>query len=106
MTYTFDQSKDEIARLVKHFTANRIAYQAPGYKEAQARQEFIDPLFIALNWDVHNRQQAAPDYREVIVEDSLAMVGQGDVGSRITFSGRGVFRALIPDLIGMDEPAP
>jgi hypothetical protein len=75
MTFTFDQSKDEIARLVKHFTTNHAAFLAQGYKEAHARQEFIDPLFIALNWDVHNQQQAAPDYREVIVEDSLEMEG-------------------------------
>jgi hypothetical protein len=75
MTYTFDQSKDEIARLVKHFETNRVAFLASAYKEAQARQEFIDPLFIALNWDVHNQQQTAPDYREVVVEDSLEMPG-------------------------------
>ncbi|MGD0173312.1 MAG: TaqI-like C-terminal specificity domain-containing protein [Anaerolineales bacterium] len=75
MTFTFDQSKDEIARLVKHFSTNQAAFMAPGYKEAQARQEFIDPLFIALNWDVRNQQQTAPEYREVIVEDSLEMEG-------------------------------
>jgi hypothetical protein len=75
MAYTFDQSKDEIARLVKHFETNRAALMASAYKEAQARQEFIDPLFIALNWDVHNQQQTAPDYREVVVEDSLEMPG-------------------------------
>ncbi|MGD0172872.1 MAG: TaqI-like C-terminal specificity domain-containing protein [Anaerolineales bacterium] len=73
MAYTFDQSKDEIARLVKHFETNRAAYLATAYNEAQARQEFIDPLFIALNWDVHNQQQAAPDYRDVVVEYSLEM---------------------------------
>lgn len=76
MTFTFDQSKDEIAHLVKHFQTNRAQYLASGYKEAHARQEFIDPLFIALNWDVHNSQRAAPDYREVVVEDSLDIEGQ------------------------------
>ena len=76
MPFSFEQSKDEIARLVKHFLANRATYRAPAYKEAQARQEFIDPLFLALNWDVANRQQAAPEEREVIVEDSLPMEGQ------------------------------
>ncbi|MBN1440379.1 MAG: N-6 DNA methylase [Anaerolineales bacterium] len=73
MAFTFDQSKDEIARLIKHFSAHRAAYQASGYKEAHVRQEFIDPLFMALNWDVRNQQQAAPEYREVVVEDSLDM---------------------------------
>jgi len=76
MPFSLEQSKDEITRLVKHFLANQATYRAPAYKEAHARQEFIDPLFVALNWDVPNRQQAAPDEREVIVEDSLPMEGQ------------------------------
>lgn len=75
MPFSFEGSKDEVARLVKHFLTNKATYIAPAYKEAHARQEFIDPLFMALNWDVPNRQRAAPDYREVIVEDSLAMEG-------------------------------
>ncbi len=58
------------------FAANRLAYQASAYKEAHARQEFIDPLFAALGWDVANAQHAAPDYREVVVEDSLEIAGQ------------------------------
>jgi hypothetical protein len=75
MTFTFEQSKDEIASLVKHFSSNRDQYHAPAYKEAHARQEFIDPLFQALNWDVQNRGHVAPDYREVIVEESLDVEG-------------------------------
>jgi predicted type IV restriction endonuclease len=73
MSFTFGQSKDEIARLVKHFSANQTAFLTPAYKEADARREFIDPLFGALNWDVRNQQQIAPDDREVLIEDSLEM---------------------------------
>jgi len=76
MNHSFEQSKNEIARLVKHFRNNREAYLASAYKEAHARQEFIDPLFGALNWDVQNQQHAAPDSREVIIEDSLDIEGQ------------------------------
>lgn len=76
MPYTFEQSKDDIARLVKHFAINREQYNASDYKEAQARQEFIDPMFAALGWDVSNSQGAAPNYREVVVEDSLEVMGQ------------------------------
>jgi predicted type IV restriction endonuclease len=76
MDSAFQQSKDDIARLVKHFATNRAAYLAPAYKEAHARQEFIDPFFVALGWDVHNAARAAPDYREVVVEDSLEVEGQ------------------------------
>ncbi|MBN1888619.1 MAG: N-6 DNA methylase, partial [Thermoflexales bacterium] len=75
MHLIFDQAKDEIAKLVRHFHTNARLYHAPDYKEAHARQEFIDPLFIALGWDVHNAQRAAPNYREVVVEASLDVEG-------------------------------
>jgi len=99
MSHTFDQSKDAIARLVEHFAVNRNAYLAPHYKEAHARQEFIDPFFEALNWDVHNHQHAAPDYREVVVEDSLEIEGQAkapDYAFRVG-RGRGRTRAAAGD---------
>jgi hypothetical protein len=76
MALAFDQSKDEIARLVDYFAINRNEYLGPKYKEAQARMEFIDPLFAALGWDVANTQHLAPSYREVVVEDSLEIEGQ------------------------------
>ncbi len=73
---TFDPSKDEIARLVKHYQINRAHYRSPGYKEAQARGEFIDKFFEHLGWDVRNTEQAAPRFREVVLEDSLEIEGQ------------------------------
>jgi len=51
----YHTSLDLVAKLVKQFRTNLAAYHASGYKEAHARQELIDPLFIALGWDVHNR---------------------------------------------------
>jgi hypothetical protein len=59
MAKTFDQSLDDIARLVKHYQTHRAAFHAPGYKEAHARQNLIDPLFIALDWDVYKRHHAS-----------------------------------------------
>jgi hypothetical protein len=48
-TRTFDQGHDAVAALVRHFTNNRAAYHEGNYKEAHARQEFIDPFFAALD---------------------------------------------------------
>jgi hypothetical protein len=73
---TFEQHRDDIARLARLFAANRAAYHAPGYKEAHVRMEFIDPLFMALGWDVRNEAGAAPQYREVVPEPSLDVEGQ------------------------------
>lgn len=76
MSKRFDQGKDEIAKLCRYFAANRQAFMAPGIKEAHVRQSLIDPLFEALGWDVRNTAMIAPQYREVVPEDSLDVEGQ------------------------------
>jgi len=76
MSKTFDQGKDEVAKLCQYFATNRQSFLAPGVKEAHVRQSLIDPFFEALGWDVRNNSMAAPQYREVIPEDSLDVEGQ------------------------------
>ena len=75
MAKTIEQGKDEVARLCGYFSTNREAFLAPGIKEAHVRQTLIDPFFEALGWDVRNVGRAAPQYREVIPEDSLDVEG-------------------------------
>jgi type I restriction-modification system DNA methylase subunit len=75
MSKTFDQGKDEIARLCQYFTNHRQSFLAPGVKEAHVRQSLIDPFFEALGWDLRNASMVAPQYREVITEDSLDIEG-------------------------------
>jgi hypothetical protein len=76
MSKTFDQGKEEVVKLCQHFTTNRQAFFAPGIKEAHIRQMLIDPFFEALGWDVRSAAMVAPQYREVIPEDSLDVEGQ------------------------------
>jgi hypothetical protein len=76
MSKTFDQGKDEVAKLCQYFATNRQSFLAPGVKEDHVRQSLIDPFFEALGWDVHNFSMTAPQYREVIPEDSLDVEGQ------------------------------
>lgn len=75
MSKTFDQGKDEVAKLCQYFAINEREFFAPGIKEAHVRQVLIDPFFEALGWDVRNANMAAPQYREVIPEDSLEVEG-------------------------------
>jgi hypothetical protein len=75
MTKTIDQGKKEVATLCRYFSTNRQAFFAPGVNEAHVRQSLIDPLFEALGWDVGNKAMTAPQYREVIPEDSLDVEG-------------------------------
>ncbi len=64
-----------IYQLVAKFEENREAYRSGRYNEARLRQEFLDKFFIALGWDVYNEKGVAPEYCDVIVEDSLDIEG-------------------------------
>ncbi|MCX7045117.1 MAG: N-6 DNA methylase [Candidatus Sumerlaeota bacterium] len=76
MAKTFEHGKEEIIKLTEYFRTNRGAFFADGVKEAQVRQNLIDPLFEALGWDTTNQARVAPQYREVMVEESLDVEGQ------------------------------
>lgn len=82
----------EIIELVDKFERNFEAYKNPNYKEEQLKQEFINPFFKTLGWDVDNLSGAAPQYRDVIFEDSIKIAG----GTRapdycFTLAGRKIF---------------
>ena len=64
-----------IKKLVEKFENNLSAYKNSDYKEEQLKQEFINPFFKALGWDVDNKSDAAPQYRDVIFEDSIKVGG-------------------------------
>jgi len=61
----------EIADLIERFDRNREAYNSGQYNEMQLRQEFLDPFFGALGWDMNNQQGYAEAYKDVIHEDSI-----------------------------------
>jgi hypothetical protein len=44
-----------LARLVETFDRNLAAYKSARYDEASLRQEFLNPFFRALGWDVENK---------------------------------------------------
>ncbi|MBM4466764.1 MAG: restriction endonuclease subunit M [Chloroflexi bacterium] len=66
---------EEVLRLVARFDEQREAYHAGRYNEAQLRQEFLEPFFEALGWDVRNRQGYAEAYKDVIHEDAIRVGG-------------------------------
>jgi predicted type IV restriction endonuclease len=62
---------DAVLQLIHKFEQNKVEYLAPHYNETQTRQEFIDPLFIALGWDVTNKHGLSADHKDVILEDEV-----------------------------------
>jgi len=66
---------DTILQLVKRFEQNHDSYRSGRYNETQLRQEFLNPFFEALGWDVFNKQGYAEAYKDVIHEASLEVEG-------------------------------
>ncbi len=64
-----------IHELVKRFERNIEAYRSEVYNETQLRQEFVNPMFKALGWDVENVQGYAEAYKDVIHEDAIKVGG-------------------------------
>jgi hypothetical protein len=65
-----------IAELVARFESQRETYQSDSYNEAQLREEFLNPFFEALGWDVYNRKGYAEAYKEVIHEAAIKIGGR------------------------------
>jgi hypothetical protein len=63
------EAPKRIIELVEKYKLNHTRYR--NYNEEQIKQEFINPFFDALGWDVYNKNDIAPQYRDVIFEDSL-----------------------------------
>ena len=54
------EAHEIVADLVKKFEDNINSYKNTKYNETTVRQKFVDPLFIALGWDVNNENNYAP----------------------------------------------
>jgi predicted type IV restriction endonuclease len=54
----------EILELIEHFERNADAYKSGHYNEAMLRQEFVNPFFKRLGWDMDNEQGYAEAYKD------------------------------------------
>ena len=86
------EAPEKVKQLVEKFERNIKAYKNPEYKEEQLKQEFLNPLFKELGWDIDNTSNAAPQYRDVIFEDSIKVAGGTKAPDYcFTLSGRRMF---------------
>ncbi len=65
-----------IIDLVNSFKENLAEYKSSKYNETQVRQQFIDPFFEELGWDMQNKDNLPEAFREVMLEDSLKIEGR------------------------------
>jgi len=98
-----------IADLVSRFDRNAESYRSPAYNEEQLRAEFLNPLFIALGWDVYNESGDAEPYKDVLFEQSLKIgpaTKAPDYCFRIGNTRKFFLEAKKPSLGLKDDPGP
>ena len=70
-----DKAYKRIQGLVNKFGKRIDEYKSGKYNETQTRNEFVDPFFEALGWDINDRQSISLPYRDVIKEGRIKVAG-------------------------------
>lgn len=60
-----------ITQLVEKYHAGRDEYLRTSYNETQLRNDFLNPFFKLLGWDIDNEKGKATNEREVILEEPV-----------------------------------
>jgi hypothetical protein len=81
---------ETVAALVERFASHREDYRSGRYNEAQLREEFLNPFFAALGWDVYNKKDYAEAYKEVIHEAAIKVGGHTKAPDYCFRAGGGV----------------
>ena len=71
---------ETITKLIKQFDLLRSSYVIPksDYNETRLRQDYLDPFFYELQWDVYNKQGLTELAREVALEQKIKIQGKTD----------------------------
>ena len=104
-----EETRRIVEGLVSRYRRNAEQYRSVEYKEAQVRQEFIDPFFAALGWDMANEQGFAEQYKDVVHEPSIKMGEETkapDYSFRIGGQRKFFLEAKKPSVRVKDDPGP
>jgi hypothetical protein len=73
---SFELFEKELSRLAGIFERNLAEFKGSGYMEAQLRDDFLNPFFRALGWDLENRAGLIQSKREVEIESRTEIEGK------------------------------
>ncbi len=99
----------KVLDLVEVFDRNAEAYESSHFKEAELRQQFVNPLFACLGWDMDNEQGNAEAYKDVVHEAAIKIGGATkapDYSFRIGGAPKFYLEAKKPSVNVKDDPGP
>ena len=81
----FEAAHARVCALVEKFQKGESIYMHADYKEQRVREDFLNPFFTALGWDVAHEFQLDPLQQEVTIEKSVLMA-EGNKSADYAFS--------------------
>lgn len=69
--------KDRLLKLVEAYQERFKQYNRPDYNETEVRNDFVNPFFEILGWDVQNKKNLPQHLREVKHEASVFVEENG-----------------------------
>lgn len=66
--------KDRLLKLVEAYQEHFKQYNRPDYNETEVRNDFVNPFFEILGWDVQNKKNLPQHLREVKHEASYQCI--------------------------------
>lgn len=69
---------ERMAKLVKAYQDHILQYSKPEYNETEVRNDFVNPFYEILGWDVFNKQNLPQHLREVKHEASVIVDEDGE----------------------------
>lgn len=66
-----NEIKNRMRALVQKYEQGKDVYRTSRFNETQVRNEFLDPLFEILGWDIRNAAGRNTNEREVLLEEPL-----------------------------------
>ena len=73
---SFESFEKELNRLVGIFGRGLLEFKNSRYVEAQLRDDFLNPFFRALGWDLENSAGLIQSKREVEIESRTEIGGR------------------------------
>ncbi|MBI5894430.1 MAG: Eco57I restriction-modification methylase domain-containing protein, partial [Deltaproteobacteria bacterium] len=98
---TKETFKEKLLSLISKFEKDKHHYLSKDYLEAQVRQDFINPMFEALGWDIENKKSLSPFDREVVLEKGET-TGRPDYNFRIDGATKFFIEAK-PPFVALDN---
>jgi len=71
--------RENLSKIIKQYSKNLLEYKSGNYNETEVRNDYVNPFFEELGWDVINRKGMSQHLREVKHEATVYVEENGEL---------------------------